>query len=123
LANAQSKKINRKLHVGTQGWSYSFWKGSFYPENLAPQDFLAFYAKQFSTVEVDSTFYRIPSIKTVAEWKKQTPEGFIFSLKFPQKITHVKMLKDCQEETSFPGTRRFAGGKTGGAAASVSANV
>ena len=81
------------------GWSYSFWKGNFYPQDLPPKDFLSYYAKQFDTVEVDSTFYRIPRTETVTEWKQQTPQGFLFSLKFPQKITHIKMLKDCQEET------------------------
>jgi len=89
-----------RLHVGTIGWSYGFWKGSFYPEGLASKDFLAFYAKHFGTVEVDSTFYRIPRRQSVMDWKEQTPEGFLFSLKFPQVITHVKMLKDCEEETS-----------------------
>ena len=89
-----------KLHVGTMGWSYSFWKGNFYPETLASKEFLAYYATRFSTVEVDSTFYRIPRVQSVLDWKEQTPQGFLFSLKFPQVITHVKMLKDCQEETS-----------------------
>jgi len=81
------------------GWSYGFWKGSFYPKDVATKDFLAFYARQFDTVEVDSTFYRVPLAQTVEEWKRHTPEGFVFSLKFPQVITHVKLLKDCQEET------------------------
>jgi uncharacterized protein YecE (DUF72 family) len=89
-----------KLHVGTMGWSYSFWKGNFYPETLASKEFLAYYATQFNTVEVDSTFYRIPRTQSVTDWKEQTPEGFLFSLKFPQVITHVKMLKDCQEEVA-----------------------
>jgi uncharacterized protein YecE (DUF72 family) len=87
-----------RLHVGTMGWSYGFWKGSFYPEGLASKEFLAYYAKQFGTVEVDSTFYRIPRRQSVLDWKAQTPEGFVFALKFPQVITHVKMLRDCQEE-------------------------
>ena len=82
------------------GWSYSFWKGNFYPAKLAQKDFLAYYSKKFNTVEVDSTFYRIPQAQTVTEWKEQTSVGFKLSLKFPQKITHVKMLKDCQEETT-----------------------
>jgi uncharacterized protein YecE (DUF72 family) len=89
-----------RLHVGTMGWSYDFWKGNFYPERLASKQFLAYYAKQFGTVEVDSTFYRIPQRQSVTDWKTQTPEGFLFSLKFPKVITHVKMLKNCQEETS-----------------------
>ncbi len=89
-----------RLHVGTMGWSYVFWKGNFYPESLASKEFLAYYAKQFSTVEVDSTFYRIPRRQSVTDWREQTPEGFLFSLKFPQVITHVKMLENCQEETN-----------------------
>jgi uncharacterized protein YecE (DUF72 family) len=88
------------LHVGTMGWSYGFWKDNFYPENLSSKEFLAYYSKQFNTVEVDSTFYRIPRRQSVLDWKEQTPEGFVFSLKFPQVITHVKMLENCQEETS-----------------------
>jgi uncharacterized protein YecE (DUF72 family) len=80
------------------GWSYSFWKGNFYPETLPSNEFLAYYAKQFNTVEVDNTFYRIPRKQSVINWREQTPAGFIFSLKFPQVITHVKMLKDCQNE-------------------------
>jgi uncharacterized protein YecE (DUF72 family) len=89
-----------RFHVGTMGWSYSFWKGNFYPETLTSNTFLAYYAKHFDTVEVDSTFYRIPRMQSVVDWKEQTPEGFLFSLKFPQVITHVKMLKDCQQETA-----------------------
>ncbi len=81
------------------GWSYDFWRENFYPENLEPKKFLSYYAQQFDTVEVDSTFYRIPRTQTVIDWKEQTPKDFLFSLKFPQIITHVKMLKDSQEET------------------------
>ena len=88
------------LHVGTMGWSYGFWKGTFYPEKLPSKEFLGYYARQFGTVEVDSTFYRIPRTQTVTDWKTQTPEDFVFSLKFPQVITHIKMLEDCQEETN-----------------------
>ncbi len=89
------------LHLGTIGWSYNFWKGNFYPQKTDSKDFLAFYASKFGTVEVDSTFYRIPTEQTVINWKRQTPEGFLFSLKFPQLITHVKMLKGTQYETEI----------------------
>jgi len=91
----------RNLHLGTLGWSYNFWKGSFYPSKTASKDFLAYYATQFDTVEVDSTFYRIPTTQAITNWKNQTPRSFTFSLKFPGVITHVKMLKDCQRETSL----------------------
>ncbi len=62
---------------------------------------MAYYSTQFNTVEIDSSFYRIPTSQTVENWKKQVPEGFLFSLKFPQIITHIKMLKDCQYETNI----------------------
>ena len=91
----------RKLHLGTIGWSYDFWKGTFYPQKTVSKDFLAFYSSRFDTVEVDSTFYRIPPSQVVTNWKNQTPDGFLFSLKFPRVITHIKMLKDCKAETQL----------------------
>jgi uncharacterized protein YecE (DUF72 family) len=90
----------QNLHLGTIGWSYNFWKGKFYPNKTASKDFLSYYASQFDTVEVDSTFYRIPTQQAITNWKQQTPDGFLFSLKFPQIITHIKMLKDTQYETN-----------------------
>ncbi len=89
------------LHLGTIGWSYDFWKGNFYPLKTKPKDYLAIYASKFNTVEVDSTFYRIPTQQTVTNWRHQTPNDFTFSLKFPQIITHVKMLKDAEDETNI----------------------
>jgi uncharacterized protein YecE (DUF72 family) len=91
----------RNLHVGTMGWSYDFWKGSFYPEKLSSNEFLTYYASKIGTVEVDSTFYRIPREQTMLSWKEQTPKDFVFSLKFPQVITHVKMLMNAEDETRF----------------------
>jgi len=87
-----------KLYIGTMGWSYDFWIGKLYPEGTASKDFLSEYSKHFNTVEIDSTFYRIPSKETVLKWKRQTPEGFLFSAKFPRIITHVKMLQECEDE-------------------------
>ena len=89
-----------KLYLGTIGWSYNFWKGSFYPRNTNSTDYLAYYSSQFNTVEVDSTFYHLPMQSTVESWRLQVPEGFVFSLKFPQLITHFKDLKDCEQETA-----------------------
>jgi len=80
------------------GWSYDFWKGNFYPENMRSDLFLTEYSKHFDTVEVDNTFYRIPSEPTVARWNQQTPETFLFAVKFPRIITHIKMLKECYDE-------------------------
>ena len=87
------------VRIGTSGWSYKDWIGNFYPADIPQTKWLEYYATQFDTVEVDNTFYRIPSEKTVLEWKKQTTPSFLFSLKFPQKITHVKMLRNADEET------------------------
>ena len=104
----------QKLYLGTIGWSYNFWKGKFYPNKEVSKDYLKYYAAQFNSVEVDSTFYRIPSRITVFNWKLQTPETFLFSLKFPQMITHVKMLKECEYETEiFLDRVRLLGDKLG----------
>ncbi len=104
----------KKPHLGTIGWSYNFWKGTFYPAKTVSKNFLAYYSSRFNTVEVDSTFYRIPTQQTVENWRLQAPEGFLFALKFPQLITHVKALKDCQNETAaFLGRAQLLGNKLG----------
>lgn len=89
-----------KVHIGTMGWSYPFWAGKFYPEKLKPKSFLAEYAKHFDSVELDNTFYRIPSVSVVKAWEEQVPEGFLFSAKFPRVITHVNMLRNCESEVN-----------------------
>lgn len=78
------------IRIGTMGWSYPFWVGNFYPKGLDPQGFLREYARHFETVEVDSTFYRIPYETTVKGWREGTPEGFVFSAKFPKRISYDK---------------------------------
>ena len=74
------------------GWSYKFWVGKFYPEGTKSTGYLAEYAKTMNSVEVDATFYRIPSISTVQAWRDAVPEGFRFAAKFPQTVTHVPGL-------------------------------
>ena len=91
----------KNVHIGTMGWSYNFWKNTFYPKDLNSKEFLKYYSSKFSTVEVNNTFYRTPNKETVLSWKEQTPTDFIFSIKFPRKITHFKMLKDTEEDTDF----------------------
>src|ERR687887_1637926 len=88
-----------KLYLGTQGWSYKDWLGVFYPKGTDQGDYLEEYAKHFNTVEIDSTFYAIPRETTVQGWRERTPAGFVFAAKFPQMITHEKMLADAQMET------------------------
>jgi uncharacterized protein YecE (DUF72 family) len=86
------------LRVGTSAFTAPGWEGTFYPSGMQPRDFLSYYATQFNTVEVDSTFYRTPAVSTVEGWARKTPDAFIFSLKVPQIITHEKILQDCQAE-------------------------
>lgn len=86
------------IRIGTSAFTAAGWVGSFYPEGVQPRDFLSFYATQFDTVEVDSTFYRTPSLSTVQGWNAKTPPGFIFAAKVPQVITHEKVLVDCDED-------------------------
>ena len=83
--------------VGTSGYSYPAWKGRFYPEDLPAKKFLQFYASRFSTVEINNTFYRMPSAKLVQAWFDEVPDGFTFAIKAPQRITHQKRLKECEE--------------------------
>lgn len=87
-----------RTHLGTSSWTGDGWLGSFYPANAKPQDFLSNYAHSFDTVEIDSTFYRVPSVKTVEQWRERTPSGFTFAAKVPRVITHRKMLLDAEAD-------------------------
>ncbi|QER41326.1 DUF72 domain-containing protein [Thermodesulfobacterium sp. TA1] len=87
-----------KAYIGTSGWSYYSFKGILYPVESKPKDWLSIYAKHFNTVEVNVTFYRLPSSKTFEKWYAETPEDFVFSLKAPKIITHVKRLKEVLED-------------------------
>jgi len=87
---------NNRIHtirVGTSGFSYNDWLGNFYPQFCSSKDFLRFYSCVFKTVEIDATFYRIPSEKMVLGWKKTTPDHFVFTAKFPRTVTHEGSLK------------------------------
>lgn len=79
-----------KIHFGCSGWSYDAWKGPFYPEDLDNKYWLSYYAEIFKFVEIDSTFYRIPSKLMVQNWGRRTPDTFKFTVKFPKVITHDK---------------------------------
>src|SRR5206468_4184295 len=89
------------IRIGTCGWSYPEWAGVFYPKGLPSGRFLSHLAETYSVVEVDSTFYRSPSRKMVEGWHDKTPDGFGFSLKVPQVITHEKALINCEEEVDL----------------------
>jgi uncharacterized protein YecE (DUF72 family) len=89
------------LYVGTSGYSYKEWKGSFYPEKIAAKDMLPYYASRLQAVELNNTFYRLPQRSMVESWKTQVPENFRFSVKASQRITHFKRLKDAAAEAQF----------------------
>ena len=89
------------LYVGTSGYSYKEWKGSFYPEKISAKEMLRFYSERLSTVEINATFYRMPQPSMLENWKEQVPPTFRFSLKASQRITHFKRLKDTDEETRY----------------------
>jgi len=87
------------LYLGTQGWSYDSWVGSFYLPGTTSSAWLASYATQFNSVELDTTFYAVPKADTITGWHQRTPDEFRFAAKFPQAITHEKGLVNCQPET------------------------
>ncbi len=87
--------------IGTSGFQYAEWKGKFYPEDLPAAKMLPYYAERFSTTEVNYTFHRIPSPKTIENWKAQTPARFQFSLKAPQKVTHYARLRECSDTMRY----------------------
>ena len=82
------------VRIGCAGWAYKEWRGPFYPDKLPQREWLRHYAGEFDTVEVNSTFYRLPSEKTVREWVEHTPDGFGFAIKASRYITHVKKLNN-----------------------------
>jgi uncharacterized protein YecE (DUF72 family) len=90
-----------KSWIGTSGFQYPEWKGTFYPDDLGTAKMLAFYAERFATTEINYTFHRIPAPKTIDNWITQTPEKFRFALKAPQKITHWSKLRDCSDTLEY----------------------
>jgi uncharacterized protein YecE (DUF72 family) len=103
-----------EIRLGTSSFTADGWNGSFYPKGMKSADYLGNYSTRFDTVEVDSTFYRCPTIEAVRNWALKTPAGFIFSLKIPQTITHQKILVDCEKEfEEFVSTAQILGEKLG----------
>ena len=87
-----------EVYVGTAGFSYRDWLGNFYPQFCPPADFLRCYSMTFNTVELDSTFYRVPTRQVLEKWSATTPAGFRFAAKFPRTVTHEGELKSRLEE-------------------------
>src|SRR4051812_28003532 len=85
------------IHVGCSGWVYKHWRGIFYPEGLPQKRWFERYAEEFDTVEINNSFYRLPSGDTFEKWRKQAPEGFCYAVKANRYLTQAKKLKDCEE--------------------------
>ncbi|AKD05175.1 DUF72 domain-containing protein [Pontibacter korlensis] len=100
--------MEHQIHVGTSGWHYKHWMGTFYPQGMRQQEFTSYYTRFFKTVEVNNSFYKLPSAETFASWRQAVPDDFIFSVKASRYITHMKKLLDPQE-----GLSRFFGNADG----------
>jgi uncharacterized protein YecE (DUF72 family) len=85
------------IRVGTSGWQYDDWRGVLYPRGLPKERWLEAFARRFATVEVNNSFYRLPSEETFARWREDTPEGFLMAVKASRFITHVRRLRDCRD--------------------------
>ena len=90
-----------RIFIGTSGYGYKEWKGKFYPEKLSAKKMLGFYSERFGAVEINNTFYRMPTESVLKSWAGQVPEDFVFAIKAPQVITHRKRLKNVDSETEF----------------------
>jgi uncharacterized protein YecE (DUF72 family) len=104
-----------RIWIGTSGWTYEGWRGRLYPRKLAKKEWLRFYATQFSTAEINGSFYRTPSLDAVRCWREQTPEDFLFAWKASKFITHWKRLTEkCENSIALLHTRlRVLGPKAG----------
>ncbi|MBC7564366.1 MAG: DUF72 domain-containing protein [Gemmatimonadaceae bacterium] len=89
------------IRLGTQGWNYDAWLGSFYPSGTKAPDYLGVYSRAFESVEIDSTFYAIPAVRSVRGWAARVPDGFKFALKLPQEITHDNRLRESADLTAL----------------------
>jgi uncharacterized protein YecE (DUF72 family) len=102
------------IRIGTSGYNYPEWKGTFYPADLPTSKMLPYYAERFGTVEINYTFYRMPTAKALAGWAAATPADFVFVLKAPRRITHERRLVEIDEPLGyFRDTARTLGAKLG----------
>lgn len=91
---------DRKMFIGTSGWSYDHWQGPFYPEKLASEERLQYYAERFKSVEINNSFYHLPDEETLRKWHDIVPDDFVFTAKGSRYITHMKKLKDPEASVS-----------------------
>ena len=90
--------MSAKYYIGCSGWHYEHWRGPYYPRGLPKSQWLRFYARQFTTVELNSSFYRLPSEKSFTTWREATPDDFVFAVKVSRFVTHIKRLRDSGSE-------------------------
>lgn len=90
-----------EIFAGTSGYSYKEWKGNFYPTSIRASDMLAYYAERLKSVEINNTFYRMPTEKNLSQWADQVPDDFVFVIKASRRITHSKRLCNVEGEMSF----------------------
>ena len=90
-----------KIYVGTSGYGYKEWKGKFYPEKISAKEMLRFYSERLNTVEINNTFYHMPKEAVLASWAEQVQRDFVFAIKAPQVITHLKQLRNVGAETEY----------------------
>ncbi len=107
-------KATMKLHIGTSGWMYDDWRGRFYPPHVPKTRWFSHYSQHFSTVELNSSFYHLPSEKAFNTWREKAPDGFVYALKVSRYITHLKKLRDVEEPVQTFVTRaRLLGNRLG----------
>jgi uncharacterized protein YecE (DUF72 family) len=90
--------LHPALYLGTSSWSSADWDGVFYPKGMAASDFLSYYATRYRSLEVDATFYRVPSAAMTKKWRRDLPGGFLLAAKAPQVMTHEKGLVGCEDD-------------------------
>ncbi len=86
------------ITVGCSGFYNRQWKGIFYPEDMPSKEWFAYYCEHFSTFEINATFYKFPTLRVMLNWYKKAPEGFIYAVKAPKQITHIKKFEDCEDD-------------------------
>jgi len=106
--------MGARYFVGTSGWHYDWWRERFYPRDVAKPKWLEFYSRHFPTVELNNSFYRLPSENAFSTWRDTSPGGFVFSVKVSRFITHIKKLRDCEGPlATFLGRARILEDKLG----------
>src|SRR5437870_4677549 len=101
------------INIGTSGWMYKHWRKLFYPRGLPQSQWLEYFSKYFSTVEVNNTFYRMPEVKIIKSWYERSPKDFVLIVKGNRYITHIKKLNPCKETEMFLDTIKILKEKLG----------